>query len=241
MKRVLSSIGIGSATVDTVFPQTELVPGETVTAEVELYGGDATQEIDDIYFDLKTRLSEGDEERVITEFDIDKEIELSPGDERTVPVDIEIPPWAPLTRGGTSVWLETGLDIDWAVDPTDEDRIDIVPDEYIGALFDALDEMGFALRYAELVETPYLDDRPFAQELDFRPTDSRFTDDLDELEITLVPRSGDLRVFVEFDTVDEIADEYDMDFDEMEASLTFDRADADTIRRRLKNEIKQYS
>jgi len=39
-------------------------------------------------------------------------------------------------------------------------------------------------------------------------------------------------VFVEFDTVDEIPDEYDMDFDEMEASLTFDRADADMIEMR---------
>ncbi|MDS0260849.1 sporulation protein [Haloarcula sp. S1CR25-12] len=242
MKRVLSSIGVGAATVDTVFPRTELVPGETVTAEVELYGGDATQEIDGIYFDLKTRLSEGeDEERLITEFALDEEIELSPGDERTVPVDIEIPPWVPLTRGGASVWLETGLDIDWAVDPTDEDRIDIVPDAYIQALFDALEELGFALRYAELVETPYLDDRPFAQEFDFRPTDSRFTDDLDELEVTIVPRSDDLRVFVEFDTVDEVAEEYDMDFDEMEASLTFDRADAEMIRRRMKNEIKQHT
>lgn len=51
MNQVLSSIGIGAATVDTVFPRTELVPGETVTADVELYGGDATQEIDGIYFD----------------------------------------------------------------------------------------------------------------------------------------------------------------------------------------------
>jgi sporulation-control protein len=241
MKRVLSSIGIGAATVDTVFPRTELVPGETVTADVELYGGDATQEIEGIYFDLKTRLSEGDdEERLITEFTVDEELTLDPDTERTVPVDIEIPPWTPLTQGGASVWLETGLDIDWAKDPTDEDRVDVVPGEFTASLFDAAENLGFALRYSELVETPYLDDRPFAQEFDFRPTDERFKRTLDELEITIVPRADDLRVFVEFDEKDEVADEYDMDFDENEASLTFDRADTDMIRRRLKNEIERH-
>lgn len=242
MKKVLSSIGIGAATVDTVFPRTELVPGETVTADVELYGGESTQEIEDIYFQLKTRFADGDGgERTVTEFTLGEAVTLEPGDERTVPVDVTVPLWTPLTEGGTSVWLETGLEIDWAVDPTDEDRIEVVPGDHTGALFDAVEELGFVLRYAELVETPYLDDRPFAQEFDFRPTDDRFAAGLDELEVTVMPRADDLRVFVEFDQEDEIADEYDMDFDEMETPLTFERADADAIRRRLKNELDVYA
>ncbi len=242
MKRVLSSIGIGAATVDTVFPRTELGPGETVTADVELYGGDATQEIEGIYFQLKTRLS-GDEggERTVGEFAVDEAVTLEPDEERTIPVDVAVPRWTPLTRGGASVWLETGLDIDWAKDPTDEDRIDILPGEYTAALFETVEELGFALRTTNLVDTPHLDDRPFAQEFDFRPTGEQFGADLDELAITIAPREDDLRTFITFDRVDEVAEAHDMDFDEQEVSITFDRVDPDMMRRRLRNEIDQQT
>lgn len=242
MKQVLSSIGIGAATVDTVLPRADLRPGETVRADVELRGGEATQEIEGIYFALKATVdSEGESPvHVLSTFRAPETIELSPGEELTVPVDVELPLWTPLSRGGASVWLETGLDIDWAKDPTDEDRIDVVPDAHLAALFEAVDDLGFALRYSELVDTPYLDDRPFAQEFDFRPTGS-YREDLEELEITVMPRDDDLRVFVEFDTHDAVADEYDMDFDEMEAPYTFADPDAEAIRRRLAEGIDQHT
>lgn len=242
MKRVLSSIGIGAATVDTVFPRTELGPGETVTADVELYGGDATQEIEGIYFQLQTSPS-GDrgQERTIGEFAVDRAVTLAPGEERTIPVEVTVPRWTPLTRGGASVWLETGLEIDWAKDPTDEDQIDILPDEYTAALFETVEELGFALRTTELVDTPHLDDRPFAQKFDFRPTDEQFGAHLDELAITIAPREDDLRAFVRFDRVDEVAEAYDMEFDKQEVSITFDRVDPEMMRRRLRNEIDQQT
>lgn len=243
MKKLLTSIGVGSATVDTVLPRTELRPGETVEADVELVGGESTQEIEGIYFALKTRVeSDGDVEEVtLDEFAVEESVSLAPDEERTIPVDVTLPRWTPLTRGGASVWLETGLDVDWARDPSDEDRIEVVPDELGAALFEAVEELGFALRYSELVETPYLDDRPVAQEFDFGPTDSEYREDVEELEITVMPRADDLRVFVEFDRRDAVADEYDMDFDEQEVSLTFERPSADGIRRRLADGIDQYA
>jgi sporulation-control protein len=239
MKRVLSSIGVGAATVDTVFPRTDLGPGETVTADVELYGGDATQTIEGIYFQLKTSLDDEDRERTVGEFAVDEAVTLEPDQERTIPVDVTVPRWTPLTRGGTSVWLETGLDIDWAKDPTDRDRIDVLPGEHSTALFGAVEDLGFALQATELVDTPHLDDRPFAQQFDFRPTDGQSVTDLDRLVVTIAPREDDLRTFLKFDRVDEVAETYDMEFDEQEVPVKFNRADAELMRRRLRNEIDQ--
>lgn len=239
MRRVLSSIGVGSATVDTVLPRERLHPGEVVQVSVELHGGDATQEIDAIYFALKTRV-EGNgevEERTLAEPVVDDPIALEPGEERSIPVKLRVPYHAPISRGNVDVWLETGLDIDWAKDPRDEDRIEVVPGPIEGALLDAIDDLGFAFRYSELVDTPYLDDRPFAQEMDFRPTTDEFATELDELEVTFMPREDDLRVFVEFDQRDAVADEYDVDFDEMEAPITFEQAEVESVRRRLIREI----
>lgn len=45
MKKILASIGIGSATVDTVLPSTTVTPGETVDAEINISGGSAEQDI----------------------------------------------------------------------------------------------------------------------------------------------------------------------------------------------------
>ena len=126
MKRVLSSIGIGGATVDTVFPRLEFTPGEVVDADVELSGGETTQEIERIYFALKARHPGADDaERAISEFAVDRAVTLAPEDELTLPAEIAFPYWVPLTRGEVSVWLETGLEIDWARDPTDEDALEI--------------------------------------------------------------------------------------------------------------------
>ena len=240
MKRVLASFGIGGATVDTVFPRAEFSPGDVVTADVELEGGDATQTIEGIYFVLKATPPTGGE-RVVGEFAVEESVTLEPGDHLAIPVDVQFPLWVPLTLGGVSVSLETGLEIDWAKDPSDADKIEIVPGEFATVLFEVVEDLGFALRDSQLVDVPIVEGRPFAQKFDFRPADGPFTDTVDDIEITLLPRENDLRVFVEVDRVDEVADEYDLDFDEQEVSLTFDRADANMMQRRLKNAIDQRS
>lgn len=241
MKRVLSSIGIGGATVDTVLPDHAFTPGETVEGTVELTGGDSSQVIDGIYFALKTRHpGDGDGERLLGQFTIDETVTLSPDEEQSLPVTIDIPLWTPITSGDVSVWLETGLDISWARDQTDEDEIEVAPDEYTRALFDALDSLGFVLDSSTLVETAIVDDRPFAQQFDFRPTD-QYAEALDDVEITVIPRAADLRVFIEFDVVDEVADTHDLPFDEQEISITFDRANTDMIRNRLNSELANHT
>lgn len=240
MKRVLTSIGIGSATVDTILPDTAFSPGETIRGTVELTGGDSTQEIDGVYFALKARHTADGGERDLGTFTVDEHVALSADEERSLPVEFELPVWTPLTQGGASVWLETGVDIAWAVDPTDEDQIDIVPDESLTALFDAIDALGFALEGSRLVDVAFVDGRPFAQKFDFRPTD-RFTDDLADLEVTILPRESDLRVLLEFDHYDEVEAEYDLDLAEQEVSLTFEHANTEMMQNRILREIKEYT
>ena len=243
MRRVFSSIGIGAATVDTVLPRTELRPGETVEVDVDLYGGDTTQEIQGIYFVLKTRVESenGTEVRDLDEIAVDRAISISPDEEQTIPVEIEVPLWTPVTTSGVSVWLGTRLDIAWARDPTDEDQIEILPDEYVATLFDAFDDLGFALRSSDLVDVPHVDDRPLAQRFRFEPTEEPYASEIDAIEITVMPRADDLRVFVEYDSVDEIADDLDLDFDRQEIAMTLEHATLDAIKGRIQDGIRQHT
>ncbi|KPC97339.1 Sporulation-control protein spo0M [Geobacillus sp. BCO2] len=53
-KKLLSSIGIGSATVDTKLVKAKYVQGETVEGVVEVRDGSVEQHIDEIYLALVT-------------------------------------------------------------------------------------------------------------------------------------------------------------------------------------------
>jgi sporulation-control protein len=238
MKRLLSSIGIGAATVDTILPGAEVRPGERVDLVVELSGGDAVQRIDGLYFTLKAE-SAGDE-WVVDRYEFDGSFTIDPGEERTEQVTLRIPVWTPVTRGGPRVWLETGVDIDWAIDPTDSDDVSVEPDDFVAALFDAADSLGFAFHSAGVVETPWLDDRPFAQELVFTP-DERFERDVSKLVLTTIPRGDDLRLYIQVEQRDEVAEAVGQDFNEQELSVTVTYANPEMIGRRISSTIDQFT
>lgn len=239
MSRVLSSIGIGSATVDTILPETDLSPGTTIEASVELEGGESDQRIDGISFVLLTNGVSGDTE--LDSFEISDEFTLEAGTTQTMTTTVTIPRWTPLTRDGQHVWLKTRLDIDWAVDPTDEDTIEVVPGPHVSALFDAIDELGFSATTAELEPSPWLDRQPFVQEFEFVPTTETYGEEIDSLTVACVPRADDLRVFIEIDEREEAEAFADIDYDEQEISVVFDTTNVDMIRRQLRNAIDQYT
>lgn len=238
MKRLLSSIGIGAATVDTVLPQADVRPGERVDLHVELLGGDATQRIDGLYFTLKAE-ADG-EEWVADRFDVDGSFTIDPGEERTEQGTITIPLWTPITSGGPRVWLETGVDIDWAVDPTDSDDVTVEPGPYVAALFEATTDLGFSFAGSTIVETPWLDDRPFAQALTFDPGE-RFERDVERLVLTTIPRADDLRLYIEVEQRDAVADAVGQDFNEQELSVTIAYANPEMIARRITSTIAEFT
>jgi sporulation-control protein len=208
---ILSRVGIGSATVDTKVPE-RVTAGETVSASVEIEGGSTDQEIDAIYFALMTRYrrDEGSSTAVIDEFQLTDSFTIEAGGEQTMAVEIEIPVWTPITRGRTEVWIETGLDIDWAVDPDDTDYIDVEPTERMQRVFDAVTALGFELKTAEPEAAPAAfatDDRPFVQEFDFVPKDGPFRGELDEIDIVFEQTDAELAVYIEIDPRESITTE----------------------------------
>jgi sporulation-control protein len=238
MKRLLSSIGIGAATVDTILPQSAVRPGETLDLTVELSGGETAQRIDGLYFTL-TAASDGGE-WTVARYESDDAFTIEAGEERTEQVTVAIPVWTPVTRGGPRVSLATGLDIDWAVDPTDEDEVTVEPDDYVAALFTAAEQLEFDFVSSAVVETPWLDDRPFAQELVFTP-DERFERDVSKLVLTTIPRGDDLRLYIQVEQRDEVAEAVGQDFNEQELSVTVTYANPEMIGRRISSTIDQFT
>ena len=63
--KVLASVGIGAATVDTKLERDQVVPGEEIKGIVEIRGGNVEQKIDDIYLSVNTQyVKESDDRKV---------------------------------------------------------------------------------------------------------------------------------------------------------------------------------
>ncbi|RBI62519.1 SpoOM family protein [halophilic archaeon] len=239
MKEVLSRVGIGSATVDTVLPTT-LTAGESVDAEVHVEGGSTDQAVDAIYFALLTRYETDDSTRtgVVDKFRVADPFTVKAGERRTFEVTIDVPRDTPVTVGRTNVWLETGLDIDWAVDPDDEDPLRVDPGPRLATVFDALESLGFTVRTAECEAVPGgLFSGSFVQEIEFVPRSGPFSGQIDELEVVPRPAEDSLEVGLEVDRRGGLLSEMS-DLDESLTRLRFTDESAAEVERRLREEIE---
>ncbi|MFC7165058.1 sporulation protein [Halospeciosus flavus] len=244
MKKILASIGIGNATVDTVLPSTTVTPGETVEAEVQITGGNAEQDVGAIRFELETRAKtdDGYTEVDIDRFTLTESLTIEPDAEETRTVDIDVPYETPVTIGNTRVWIETELDIERAVDPEDTDYLDVQPTPRLQAVFDAMDELGFSFRTADCEYDPhgrYTTGRPFVQEFEFRPQSGQFVDDLDEVELVARPDADALTLFVEVDRRGGLLSEL-AETDERKTSTTIESTDVATVRDQLQSLVEEH-
>lgn len=245
MKKVLASIGIGNATVDTVLPTDTVRPGETVTADVNITGGKVEQDIGTIRFELETRYrtEDGYREIDIDRFTLTEGLAIKPGQEETRSVSIDIPYETPVTIGGVDVWIETELDIDLAVDPEDKDYLEVQPTPRLQTVFDAMDDLGFSLRTAECEADPYgryAGGRRFIQEFEFKATAGRFRDSLDEVELVAQPGPDGLVLFVEIDRRGGLLSEL-ADTDEHKTRTTIRSTDQDVVRDEIAALIEKYA
>lgn len=206
-RRLLTSIGVGAATVDTRLETEEVSPGEEIRGVVELKGGDSAQEIDAINLEVQTdyKRESGDttvrETATIERFSVASAMTVEPKAQDQIPFSFRLPYDTPLTLGRSTVWIRTALDVKMAVDPSDRDPITVRPDATTRTILDAVQELGFVLREAENEELPYHHRRRmvFAQEFEFVARSGEFRGRLDELEMVMFPSEGEVELMLQVD------------------------------------------
>jgi len=213
-KKILASVGIGAAKVDTVLETEHLQPGQKFNAVIVIKGGDVDQEISGLDLALMTRVKvENDDGEYFTNHVIEKwritDIGMiAAGAEKHIPFEARLHSETPITEinagyNQSHVWLETGLDIDLALDPTDRDALHIYPNDAVSTLMEAMNRLGFSLVKAD-VEKGYLKAPTFQshsgcyQELEYRPN-SRSLFGLQEIELSFVPEAHKTHVLIELD------------------------------------------
>lgn len=214
-KKLLAAAGIGGARVDTRLHQTQLHPGQLIEASVLIQGGEAAQRIDGIDLTLMTRAkvstAQGEHFKNISlaQWRIDANFEIQPSEIQEVPFHAQLHPETPFTRlpvrnNQCQVWLATGVDIELASDPTDNDVLDILPNPVLSHILTAMDSLGFTLKKAD-VEQGYIRTPTFTsssgcyQEFEFRPRRLAGYSSLNEVEISLICEEKITHVLIELD------------------------------------------
>ncbi|KAB2333548.1 sporulation protein [Bacillus mesophilum] len=251
--KMLASVGIGSAKVDTKLESDKVMPGSEVRGIVEIQGGNTEQHISDIYLTLNTTyIKESDDKKVnvtgqIERYHITEAFTLNANERREIPFSFILPLDTPLSYGRTKVWLATGLDIKNAVDPTDKDYITVIPNELVNAVLHAVSNLGFRMREVECEQAPHrLRKRlPFIQEFEFVPISGSFRGRLDELEIVFFPVSlNQTEILMQVDRKARGLGGFlseALSMDESNLRLMIHQSDIPNLQQKLQSVIAQYS
>jgi sporulation-control protein len=187
-KRLLASVGIGNASVDTVLSNPVLIPGDVLNGVITIRGGSVDQTIDRIDLCLETvaeREGEDIEYRQavkILEENLFSQLQIQAGAVREIPFQLQVPHDTPINRAlgfqlPIPIYLRTHVHIAGAVDASDRDPITVEPNKPQARILEAM---------------------PFFQELEFHagPSYARF---VNEIELTFVTRDQDMDVILEMD------------------------------------------
>ena len=251
--KVLASVGIGSAVVDTKLERDQVVPGEEIRGIVEIRGGNVEQKIDDIYLSVNTQyMKESDDRKyrvaaTIEQVRLASAFTVAANERREIPFSFILPVDTPVSMGKTKVWVTTGLDIKNSIDPSDQDYLKVKPGKLLNGVLEAISSLGFVIREVECEHASYRIRKrlPFIQEFEFVPRTGPYRGRLDELELVFFPVSeNEAQLHFQIDRKARglggfLAEALEMDETNVHASIT--TSDLPNLTQKIQTMLQRYA
>ncbi|MBO4205749.1 sporulation protein [Micromonospora echinofusca] len=212
-KKMLSAFGVGGPSVDTVLTNPDTRPGLSLDGQVNLRGGDAAANIEQISVSLVTRveIEGGDTEYAgIMEFHrmpVSGPFPLAPGQELAIPFQLPVPWETPITDvygqrlHGMTMGLRTEVAVARAVDKSDLDQVSVHPLPVHERILAAFSQLGFRFHSADL-ERGHIygvqQTLPFYQEIEYYAA-PQYAQTINQVELTFVTNQRGVDVILECD------------------------------------------
>ena len=212
-KKMLSALGVGGPSVDTVLANPNTRPGLALDGQVNLRGGDAPANIEQITLALVTRVEMeggGTEYAGAMEFyrlPVSGAVQLAARQELSIPFQLPVPWETPITDvygqrlRGMAMGLRTELAVARAVDKSDLDAVAVHPLPVHEKILEAFAQLGFQFKSADLERGHTYGVQqtlPFYQEIEFYPA-SQYARAINQLELTFVATPQHLQIVLEID------------------------------------------
>jgi sporulation-control protein len=199
-RKSLATFGVGSAKVDTRLEKSTYMQGEIVNGKVYVLGGQAEQQVDEIYlhlllqYELNGNLSEYLIEKIL----ITEPFTIEPKEERQFTFDFQLPFDAPVSTSGAPIYLQTGLEIKLAKDPLDVDGIEVLPHPYIDMILEAIELNHLRLSKVSFDFEHHFSRHPFVQMYHCEPT-PEMEFDLDRAAFVFFAHQNEVEVIMHLD------------------------------------------
>ncbi|MFG1778140.1 sporulation protein [Micromonospora sp. NPDC049048] len=212
-KKMLSALGVGGPSVDTVLTNPNTRPGLTLEGQVNLLGGDAPANIEQIVVGLVTRVEiEGHDTEYagVMEFHrlpVSGPLQLGAKQQLAIPFQLPMPWETPITDvygqrlRGMTMGLRTELAIARAVDKGDLDQVNVHPLPVHERILEAFQQLGFRFKHADLERGHIRGTQqtlPFYQEIEFFAA-PQYAGTINEVELTFVTSPHGVEVILECD------------------------------------------
>ena len=176
LKSFLRALGVGGPTIDAVLDTDRVQVGSMLTGTLYIRGGDSSQTAAKAVIELVARVVKkmGDDEyssdEVIAGSALPGPIQL--GRDHAIPFQLQLPAHTPVTSlgGRNFVWLRSGLDVPWAIDPSDRDALEVHPTTAQANVLQAMEQLGFRLYTVDIDARSSWRGRKWVQEFEFRPS-----------------------------------------------------------------------
>ncbi|CAM4165936.1 sporulation protein [Paenibacillus alkaliterrae] len=170
-KKVLSRIGIGGVKVDLELASSEVTAGEAVEGIVRIQGGSVEQLLHACEINLYAEYTsyetnpQGEQrtrsvKTVIQSYTLELDFVLQPYENRELPCSLLIPLHTPPRLTREKVWLQTAISLEKAVDPSDKDVIEVLPDPLLRRFLNTMERLGFFMVKSRLTENGVTDSSP---------------------------------------------------------------------------------
>ncbi|MFY1599043.1 sporulation protein [Micromonospora sp. WMMD737] len=212
-KKMLSAFGVGGPSVDTVLTNPNTRPGLTLEGQVNLQGGDAPANVEQVVVSLVTRveIEGGDTEYAgVMEFHrlpVSGAFQLAAKQQLSLPFQLPVPWETPITDvygqrlRGMTMGLRTELAIARAVDKGDLDQVNVHPLPVHERILEAFQRLGFRFKHADLERGHIRGTQqtlPFYQEIEFFAS-PQYASTINEVELTFVTSPHGVEVILECD------------------------------------------
>lgn len=202
MYKWISSLGIGAATVHTHIERERYMAGEQVTGKIEIHGGLANQTFEQTELQLFIAYGEEGVSKhhlyKAKQYPVSGRLDVQAREIKTIPFSVPLPEDLPMSTGHFPIYIKTVLDAKLAVDPTDTDKIVILPVKLIQSLLKVIEDADFILYKIENLSLPTKPKNgyPFIQIFEFRPTGSNH-DVIDEFSVVFTYCAASFRMQME--------------------------------------------
>jgi len=209
--KIMATVGIGAAKVDTILNSNVSKPGGVISGVVHVKGGNVDQDIHDIDVSLMVdvRIEKDDityySPSLITKHRVTGGFKIQKGEHRQFPFEFMVPLEVPVTvlgpykLGKIKLYVKTDLDIENAMDKADKDYLEIEPLPNMVNFLNAVLNLGFVFHKAD-VEKGRIpgSNYNFFEEIEFYGQRSQFPR-IKELEVTFIAQPNEVVVVLEMD------------------------------------------